>query len=124
MIKQYRLFVASPSDVRTERDALSRVVTEINQTHGSPLGYSVQILRWETHATPSGGTSTRSYQRADREVRSFCWNNVAPLWDADRSSRIWDGRGISACIQLMGEKQFDASHVLFLSKALYAATDR
>jgi hypothetical protein len=55
MIKQYRLFVASPSDVRTERDALSRVVTEINQTHGSPLGYSVQILRWETHATPSGG---------------------------------------------------------------------
>jgi len=55
MIKQYRLFVASPGDVKTERDALSRVVTEINQTHGSPLGYSVQILRWETHATPSGG---------------------------------------------------------------------
>ena len=55
MIKQYRLFVASPGDVKTERDALSRVVTEINQTHGSPLGYSVEVLRWETHATPSGG---------------------------------------------------------------------
>ena len=56
MTSHYRLFVASPGDVKSERETLSRVVTEINQTHGSPpLGYSLEILRWETHATPGGG---------------------------------------------------------------------
>jgi hypothetical protein len=55
MSGQYRLLVASPGDVKTERDVLGRVISEINQTHGSPLGYSVEILRWETHAAPSAG---------------------------------------------------------------------
>jgi hypothetical protein len=51
----FRLFVASPSDVSFERDALARVVEEVNQTHGAPLGYSINLLWWETHVTPSGG---------------------------------------------------------------------
>jgi hypothetical protein len=53
--KQYRLFVASPGDVSAERKALDRVVKEINETHGVPLKYSIELLRWETHTTPSGG---------------------------------------------------------------------
>ena len=55
MNKQYRVFVASPRDVSAEREALERVVTEVNQTHGVPLGYSIELWRWETHATPDGG---------------------------------------------------------------------
>jgi hypothetical protein len=55
MTKQYRLFVASPSDVKPERKAISHVVAEINQTHGKPLGYSLELLRWETHVVPGAG---------------------------------------------------------------------
>lgn len=53
--KRYRLFVASPGDVAAERQTLERVVREINQTHGEPLEYTIELLRWETHAGPSGG---------------------------------------------------------------------
>jgi len=50
-----RLFIASPGDVASERDALDRVVREVNQTHGAPLGYVIELWRWETHAVPGGG---------------------------------------------------------------------
>ncbi len=55
MPEPFKLFVASPGDASVERDALGRVVQEVNQTHGAPLGYSLELLRWETHAAPSGG---------------------------------------------------------------------
>ena len=92
MTSHYRLFVASPGDVKSERETLSRVVTEINQTHGSPLGYSLNSALGNTRDTRRR-TSTRCNQRADRELRPFCWDNVASLWDTDRSSWIWNGRG-------------------------------
>jgi hypothetical protein len=52
---QFRLFLASPGDVSSEREALARVIQEVNQTHGTPLGYGIELLRWESHTTPSGG---------------------------------------------------------------------
>jgi hypothetical protein len=55
MPPHFRLFVASPGDVPNERGALARVVREVNQTHGDPLGYSIQLLMWKSHAAPSGG---------------------------------------------------------------------
>jgi len=41
--------------VAIEREALAHVVQEVNQIHGPPLGYSIELLRWETHAAPGGG---------------------------------------------------------------------
>jgi TIR domain/Domain of unknown function (DUF4062) len=50
-----RVFVASPSDVATERDAVSLVVAEVNRILGEHLGFPIAPLRWETDARPGVG---------------------------------------------------------------------
>jgi Domain of unknown function (DUF4062) len=51
----YRVFLASPGDVSSERNVASDVIEELNITHG-PLGnYRLELLRWETHASPGAG---------------------------------------------------------------------
>jgi hypothetical protein len=55
MPQNHRIFVASPGDVSAEREALARVVEEINQTYGVPLGYTLELVRWETHVAPGAG---------------------------------------------------------------------
>jgi hypothetical protein len=52
-MEKYTVFVASPSDVKKERDILSDIIPEINQTHGAPLGYELELWRYEEQAYPS-----------------------------------------------------------------------
>lgn len=54
-IRKIRLFVASPGDVRTERDHLKRVVDEINATVAPFKNCVVELVRWETHCNPGMG---------------------------------------------------------------------
>ncbi len=52
------MFVASPSDVLAERDALSKLIQEINLTITAVApekDISLELVRWETHASPSIG---------------------------------------------------------------------
>ena len=53
--KKIRVFVASPSDVREERDRLCRVVDELNRTVGSEKNVIIELVRWETHTAPGMG---------------------------------------------------------------------
>lgn len=55
MAEEFRVFVASPGDVQTERNAVGKAVKEVNETHGEPLGYRLRLLRWETDAIPGAG---------------------------------------------------------------------
>lgn len=55
MPKQFRLFLASPGDVPSERKVMEKVVAEINQTHGVPFDYRLELVRWQTHAAPAAG---------------------------------------------------------------------
>jgi Domain of unknown function (DUF4062) len=53
-----RVFVASPGDVLPERDALGKLIREINQTITAVApekGIRLELVRWETHASPAGG---------------------------------------------------------------------
>lgn len=53
-----RIFVASPGDVRSERDQLGRVVHELNTTLSvlaPERGLVLELVRWETHAHPGMG---------------------------------------------------------------------
>lgn len=50
-----QVFVASPSDVQEERNALQSVVNEVNQNIGSSLGIRLELVRWETNVTPGFG---------------------------------------------------------------------
>ena len=52
-LRSLRLVIASPGDVRQERDTVSRVVDEINQ-YGISVDYklTIKVVRWETDAWP------------------------------------------------------------------------
>lgn len=55
MSELYRIFLSSPNDVKTEKRVMERIVNEVNITHGDPLGYRIELVRWETHAAPGVG---------------------------------------------------------------------
>lgn len=53
--QKIRIFVASPGDVGKEREYLKTVVDELNTTIAPFKGLSLELVKWETHATPSMG---------------------------------------------------------------------
>src|SRR5262249_21309833 len=53
-------FVASPSDVAEERDALEALAAELNLLWGPQLQTRLQLLKWETHAHPDFGVDAQS----------------------------------------------------------------
>ncbi len=52
-MEKYTVFVASPSDVKKERDLIENVIKEINLIHGPALGYELELWRYEENAYPS-----------------------------------------------------------------------
>ncbi len=54
------IFVASPSDVLEERDALQRVVNELNLMLGSYVQRKLELVRWETHSHPAIGADPQT----------------------------------------------------------------
>lgn len=53
-----RVFVASPGDVSEERDALAKLIAELNLTIAvvaPEKDISLEVVRWETHAFPAAG---------------------------------------------------------------------
>ena len=58
LFRRLRVFVASPRDVQAERDAIGRVIDEINLTIGaiSPeKRLFIELVKWETHVPPGLG---------------------------------------------------------------------
>jgi serine phosphatase RsbU (regulator of sigma subunit) len=51
-VQVHRLIVASPSDVQSERDAVSSVVEELNKTICADRGLHIEVIRWETDSYP------------------------------------------------------------------------
>lgn len=51
-ILTYDIFVASPSDVQTEREVVEKVVRELNATWTKHLKLQLNVIRWETHTRP------------------------------------------------------------------------
>lgn len=54
-VTHLRVFVASPSDVQEERDAVEGVVSEVNRNLARSLGLQLDLVRWETDVTPGFG---------------------------------------------------------------------
>jgi hypothetical protein len=47
-----QVFLASPSDVKAERDRLGAVCDELNSTIAAERDLCLEIVRWETHTWP------------------------------------------------------------------------
>lgn len=71
-----RLFVASSSDVKEERELLVRVIEELNRTIGRDLGVHVELVRWETDAAPGMGRPQALINRLVDECDIF----VGIMW--------------------------------------------
>jgi hypothetical protein len=57
-VKRVRVFVASPGDVSVEREQLSKVIQEINQTISAiapEKSIFLELVKWETHVHPGLG---------------------------------------------------------------------
>lgn len=52
-MEKYTVFVASPADVQKERNLIKQVIDEVNLTHGSSLGYELELWKYEDNAYPS-----------------------------------------------------------------------
>ncbi|WP_028230501.1 DUF4062 domain-containing protein [Paraburkholderia mimosarum] len=50
-----QVFVASPSDVAPEREALETLIAELNRAWSVGLGIMFELVRWETHVAPAMG---------------------------------------------------------------------
>ncbi len=50
------VFVASPSDVKDERNALESVISELNKTWSKNLNLRLDLVKWETDIYPSFGS--------------------------------------------------------------------
>lgn len=58
--KIVRIFVASPNDVKPEREILEEIVKELNDTWSALLGIYLHLIKWETHTYPSFGSDPQA----------------------------------------------------------------
>ena len=54
-LRQYRIFFASPGDLKEERVSAEGVIIELNQTLQSK-GLKLELIKWETHTHPGIGS--------------------------------------------------------------------
>ena len=54
------VFVASPADVDDERARLEEVIHELNLAWSRNIGIRLELIRWETHASPGFGTTAQA----------------------------------------------------------------
>lgn len=54
-LRKVRIFVASPSDMKAERDRVAKVVSRLNQSTARQLGLLLDFADWSTYVRPSMG---------------------------------------------------------------------
>ena len=89
----YRIMLASPSDVTTERDCARGIIHEWNVVHAAARRIVLLPISWETHATPSVGVAPQEQinrevlQRADLLVGIF-WTRLGTKTQSHPSGTV------------------------------------
>lgn len=52
-VSKYRIFLASPSDLAEEREAIDAVISELNENYGNQNNIIIELLKWETNSAPA-----------------------------------------------------------------------
>lgn len=68
-VTKLKLFVASPGDVQKERDALARVIGELNLTTAPDRNLVLEVVRWETHVHPGIGEDPQAV--VNRQIETY-----------------------------------------------------
>ena len=74
----YKVMIASPSDVATERQVIRDVVNEWNAIHSEDRAAVLMPVGWESHASPQMGI--RPQEVINRQVLKDCDLLVAAFW--------------------------------------------
>lgn len=75
---EYRCLLISPSDVASERDALTQMVRTWNAHIGKGLGARVELVRWESHSVPD--LSAPAQDVINRDLLDECDFGIAVFW--------------------------------------------
>lgn len=52
-VVNYSIFLASPSDLDSERDQMKIIIEELNLSYGNSNNINLELLKWETHSAPA-----------------------------------------------------------------------
>lgn len=77
-VLEYKCFLASPSDVVADRDALTSAVGKWNAQIGSALNARIELVRWESHALPALGRPPQ--EEINRQLVDGCDLGIALFW--------------------------------------------
>jgi hypothetical protein len=84
----FRILVASPSDVKEERNIVSQVIQEWNDLYSYEKKVVLLPLKWETHSSPELGTRPQAI--INEEVVDYCDLAIGVFW-----TRVGSPTGIS-----------------------------
>ena len=51
-ITKFKIFLASPNDLQSERELIDEVIQELNLTFGRQKNVILELIKWETHSAP------------------------------------------------------------------------
>jgi hypothetical protein len=131
LIRNLRLFLASPGGVETERKAVRRLAEELSvpfRRHG----WQIEVLGWEDRGPASGRAQARINADVDR-----CDIFLGIVWDRwgtptgehssgfaeewDRARKRWEGEGspeLWLCFKSVDEKRFEVEDAAQLAQVV------
>lgn len=103
-VSKYRIFLASPSDLREEREAIDAVISELNENYGNQNNIIIELLKWETNSAPAISNDS---------VQAII-NNDIPEYDLF-IGLLWMKFGTPTKLYGSGtEEEFEFAHAKFL----------
>lgn len=57
IINKYKIFLASPSDLLEERESITEVISELNETFGNQNNIVLELQKWEVNSAPAVSTN-------------------------------------------------------------------
>lgn len=74
----YKIFIASPSDLKEERDAIPELINEWNAIYGAQFGIFFLPVKWETQSAPMMGERPQAI--INEQLLDQCDLLVALFW--------------------------------------------
>jgi len=92
-IKNIKLFVSCPRDIKSELDSIDVIVNEINKTSGEQGGYKIEILNWKTDTYSGIGDDAQEVinEQIDKKydiLIGLLWQNIGTPTKRDKSGTV------------------------------------
>lgn len=92
-IKNIKLFVSCPGDIKSELDSIDVIVNEINKTSGEQGGYKLEILNWKTDTYSGIGEDAQEVinEQLDKKydiLIGLLWQKIGTPTKRDKSGTV------------------------------------